>query len=415
MAETALLHKKPLERIHGIDALRGVAMILGILLHATIAYKTVPLRSWPHDGMFHHWIFDYLYLLIHSFRMPLFFLIAGFFCRFLYLKIGLTAFLNHRAKRILYPFILSLFFILPLTIYPFLAYRQSQAYPGQWTKILLEAYHSLFQWNGMAHLWFLYYLLIYYTATVLVLKAGEVTTQKAVVSTILKKTGALKLGSYLGLFTAVVLTAGILLLEPGLYLHVDTGFFPSASYVLFFAFFFYWGWQVHKDSSSFFTWVTQKSRLFLSTGLALSVITFYWDVFSWPTSLYALAGIKFVAALQTVLLAFGSIGFFLRNCKTESTMWKYISDASYWMYLTHLFMIAGLETFFLFVDMPGVLKFSLVLTVPIAISLLTYHYWVRYSKVGTLLHGQRQKKPLVDPDRKVDLFLRNPIQKFANK
>ena len=108
------------ERLHGIDALRAIAMILGIFLHATIAYKVDTLPTWPHDDVFTNKAFDFVYLLIHSFRMPLFFLIAGFFCRFLLLKIGEKEFIRHRWKRIVIPFGLSLICILPFTIYPFL-------------------------------------------------------------------------------------------------------------------------------------------------------------------------------------------------------------------------------------------------------------------------------------------------------
>ena len=65
-------------RIHGIDALRGIAMLLGIVLHATIAYRVVPFPTWPKDPQHSLWAYDFLYFVIHSFRMPMFFLIAVF-------------------------------------------------------------------------------------------------------------------------------------------------------------------------------------------------------------------------------------------------------------------------------------------------------------------------------------------------
>ena len=124
---------KSSERLHGIDALRAIAMIMGIFLHAMIAYKTNALPNWPHDSNFTSWLFDYFYLTIHTFRMPLFFLIAGFFCRFLIKKIGTKKFIVHRWKRIVIPFIFSLFLVLPVTIFPFLVYGNSSLFVNDWS------------------------------------------------------------------------------------------------------------------------------------------------------------------------------------------------------------------------------------------------------------------------------------------
>ncbi|RYE50105.1 MAG: hypothetical protein EOP48_20370, partial [Sphingobacteriales bacterium] len=150
------------DRLHGIDALRGVAMLLGIVLHAAIAYKIKPQPNWPHDHQYNSIAFDLLYDSIHSFRMPLFFLIAGYFSRLLFFRFGSNGFIKHRFKRILVPFVVSIFIVLPFSIYPFLFYDLMSQYPGEWKLISEKAFKGVLRWNGLAHLWFLYYLLIFY-------------------------------------------------------------------------------------------------------------------------------------------------------------------------------------------------------------------------------------------------------------
>ena len=46
-----------MERIHGFDALRAIAMWLGVVLHSIIVYKETPEINWPHDsavGLFYN-------------------------------------------------------------------------------------------------------------------------------------------------------------------------------------------------------------------------------------------------------------------------------------------------------------------------------------------------------------------------
>lgn len=89
-------------RRHDLDALRAIAMLLGIVLHAGMAYLTVPWVQWLFSG-------------IHGFRMPLFFVISGFFTAMLWRKRGVKALLRHRAKRILAPLALFMVTLIPLT------------------------------------------------------------------------------------------------------------------------------------------------------------------------------------------------------------------------------------------------------------------------------------------------------------
>ena len=88
-------------------------MLLGIGLHAALAFfptfwpaqdNSSSLEG-PYDEFFHA---------VHGFRMPLFFLLSGFFTAMLWRRRGLGSLLEHRLKRIALPLVIGLVTIVPL-------------------------------------------------------------------------------------------------------------------------------------------------------------------------------------------------------------------------------------------------------------------------------------------------------------
>ena len=102
-------------RRHDLDALRAFAMLLGIVLHGALAFIpgawAVTDASVEGDGT----PFALLTAAIHGFRMPVFFLMSGFFTAMLLRQRGLRSLLRHRAQRILLPLVIAMFAVIPLT------------------------------------------------------------------------------------------------------------------------------------------------------------------------------------------------------------------------------------------------------------------------------------------------------------
>ena len=97
-----------LKRLHHMDNLRALAMLLGVVFHASLAYSPMLHFFWlPADNQAAEAI-DVFAWFSHLFRMPLFFLIAGFFAIFLIEKRGLKGFLINRTMRVLLPLVLFL-------------------------------------------------------------------------------------------------------------------------------------------------------------------------------------------------------------------------------------------------------------------------------------------------------------------
>ncbi len=95
-----------------LDAVRAFAMLLGIALHAALSFATLP---WIVQDSRQNDAFGVFVAAVHGFRMPLFFLVSGFFTAMLWRRRGLHALLRQRIFRIVFPLVLGLFTIIPAT------------------------------------------------------------------------------------------------------------------------------------------------------------------------------------------------------------------------------------------------------------------------------------------------------------
>ena len=97
-------------RRYDLDALRATAMLLGIALHAGLSFTPFP---WAVQDERQSGFFWFLFAAIHGFRMPVFFVLSGFFTAMLWRGRGLKPVLSHRFRRVLLPFLLGLVTIVP--------------------------------------------------------------------------------------------------------------------------------------------------------------------------------------------------------------------------------------------------------------------------------------------------------------
>jgi len=104
---------------------------------------------------------------------------------------------------------------------------------------------------------------------------------------------------------------------------------------------------------------------------------------------------RFAAALGQVLYAwlmiFGLMGLFETVLRRERRGVRFLSDSSYWLYLVHLPLLLVGQAMLRNVDLPGTVKFTLLLLVTTTIMLLSYRYLVRYTMIGWLLNGPRTR------------------------
>ncbi|MEI6248434.1 MAG: acyltransferase family protein [Verrucomicrobiota bacterium] len=101
----------PDERRHDYDALRGFAMLLGIVLHACMAYMG---PYWVVQDRSESSLMTAAWAFIHGWRMELFFVLAGYFTAMVLRREGAIGMVKRRLRRLLIPFALAAVAFLPL-------------------------------------------------------------------------------------------------------------------------------------------------------------------------------------------------------------------------------------------------------------------------------------------------------------
>lgn len=101
----------PDERRHDLDALRGFAMLLGVVLHASLAYLG---HNWVVADRGESVVLMFVWAFIHGWRMELFFLVAGYFTAMVLRRDGPGGMLKRRWRRLAIPFLLGLAIVQPI-------------------------------------------------------------------------------------------------------------------------------------------------------------------------------------------------------------------------------------------------------------------------------------------------------------
>src|SRR4051794_30566448 len=95
------------ERLHALDAVRGFALLLGIVLHATLSFVPAQTRFWVIQDTHPSITLALLFFAIHVFRMTTFFLMAGFFAHMSFHRLGAWGFIKDRLQRIAVPLVVA--------------------------------------------------------------------------------------------------------------------------------------------------------------------------------------------------------------------------------------------------------------------------------------------------------------------
>jgi ABC-type multidrug transport system ATPase subunit len=85
----------------------------------------------------------------------------------------------------------------------------------------------------------------------------------------------------------------------------------------------------------------------------------------------------------------GLTGAALRFLSNYSAARRYIADASYWIYLAHLPVVAALQVWVGHWPLHWSVKYPFILVASFAVLFLSYHYLVRPTFLGQLLNGRK--------------------------
>lgn len=348
---------------------------------------------------------------IHSFRMELFFLLAGFFAALVVEKRGVAAFLRDRSRRILLVFLVALY---PMKFALASLWVAGGLHTG-WLKLPPEV-ASQPQWKlalgGMGlkkwpniqltHLWFLYYLSI---ITALFLAArwvrgrwfGQLGANGPTFGHAFRTFIA---GRWFTLLLATLVTPLLALMHgPG----VDTpdnSLLWNLPVLALYGLWFTLGWWLFGQRDLLET-LARRWKAHLIFGVLVSFpawmcVAVQYGGGPWVTE-HATAlkwGSSFATNLTMVSSVFGWLGCFVRFFTGPSQKFRYLADASYWIYVAHLPLVVALQIGCSKWALTWWIQLPLLNLATFGILLLSYHTFVRFTWIGTWLNGPRAKQPL---------------------
>ena len=359
-------------------------MMLGLVLHTCITYTvTVVGGAWPiKDPTTTHLSMDWLVFTIHIFRMPIFFVVSGFFGALLFYERSAWRMIRNRLSRVLLPFMVFLLLLYPIAILGF----------GYTTLAFAEKINTATSMEGIAfhwklllpastiHLWFLYYLMLL-SATF----CGLGVVMKKQLGLRLKIHRVFRYVLQRPLSKIVffpILTWSCLALINETWVLTSIGFVPDIETFGFYFVFYGFGWVLFKNKELLPTF---KKVDWFFTILGLLTITLNLAL----TPHVSNATIMLFNSASVWFLVFGIIGLFVRYANRGASFWRYISDASYWVYQVHFPWVALL---------PGIAanwecsvwgKVVFVLGTSTALCFLSYALFVRSTFIGAFLNGRR--------------------------
>ena len=401
------------DRYHALDALRGFAMLLGVLLHAGVPYATIPVPFWPvHDARGTKAL-DLFLFAVHDFRMQAFFLLAGFFGALLYARYGLGGTAAHRLKRIALPLVLAMLTIQPLlqAVSVYAATSGGRAWvvdpsanrqladalasgesPGRLTVLYFtsgEFRHHLIP----AHMWFLWYLLLCFAVMLPLARLADHLRDRSAG----RWWDAAARWLLASRWRWPLLTAATypLLLLMAMPIGPDTplGWKPLWHLLGYYFVFFAVGWTLYRHRDL----LHRFARGWLPALLVANLLVL-------PTALGMLAGLPHpsqagalaypmhaVLGLYTWLMVGGLLGLFLRVLSAERAWVRWLADSAYWCYLASLPPVILFQFWLVHWEVPAAVKFTVVSVATTALVLATYRLFVRYTWIGGLLNGPRAR------------------------
>ncbi len=367
-------------------------MLLGLVLHSGVSYITIPVpEAWPYQDRQTSVAFDCLVFAIHLFRMPTFFVMAGFFAAFLYYREGVAGFLVHRTRRVLLPFVLAWLIMFPLMRSGFMFGLRGGDRAA--FDVAVAAMTSAPYANPLlGHLWFLHFLFIFCVGACLVVPVvGRLPGWLRDRAVAAFGTWAPTLTGCLA-FAALSAVSMLPMSKPGL----DTSltFLPIARVLVAYTVFFAFGWLLFLRQDIVTAFGRHPWRYCLG-GLAVSVaylVVFVGKPFGdgWA---YQVPGVV-TGGLAMWLLIYGVTGLFVRYFEQPNPVQRYLSDASYWMYLIHLPFVIWLHGAMASWTVSPFVKFAITLSTVTLLTVVSYHYLVRATPIGQFLNGRRFDRAL---------------------
>jgi glucans biosynthesis protein C len=374
-------------RYYYIDSLRNFANIIRCFIHAAVPYMVTFSAIWPVDDG-GSYFFDVAIFGGHLFVMELYFVIAGFLFAHSLKSKSVNEIITDRIQKIFIPFVLVLVIIMPVVLSFFKLANYSdlnQLNANLIIQIYLDAWKlGLSNFFPTGHVWFLYYLLLFYVITLIFrsLFGNKYSFQSGTSFKLILISGVL-------VSSLLMFTLKRWMIENPLTLTVEL---PS---FIHFYMFFGVGILIH-NSERLQSYMYANAQKIIIMG----IVGFVLAVSIQPLYNYNyLTGYNYIRILAILFYAIGSwaltLGiwsYFFRWQNNYNSKISYLSDASYWIYLINILITMTLHLLLKNLDISIYLKFLITFVGAFLLSLATYEYMVRYTSIGAFLSKSRKRK-----------------------
>jgi peptidoglycan/LPS O-acetylase OafA/YrhL len=383
------------ERLHSLDALRAIALLLGVMLHAAMSFIPSPvLPIWIVADNQPTPVMAVLFFAIHLFRMATFFLIAGYFAHLLLERRGTWGFAKNRLVRIAGPLVIfwtPVFAGIIACLLWAVWIRNGNSFPPGPPPPAMTVENF-----PLTHLWFLWVLLLFYAA----LLAG-----RGLIGA-LDRNGRLAAGADKamrllvtpwGLPLVAAPLALTLYLKPDWFMWFgvptpDTGLIPNLAATVAFGIAFLLGFLIRRQSNALLATVARHWVFYALLALGLGTASLMLaggpvpNLLVPPTRSLLNAS---VYALAVYASAFAALALALRFLSGVRPAFRYLADASYWIYIVHLPIVMAFQVLLHDLDWPWPVKFAAIIGWTASIALASYEMLIRHSFMGRFLNGRK--------------------------
>lgn len=365
-------------RLHHLDALRALTMVLILPAHAV---ALMGLRGGWNDAE------ATIYWLIHAFRLPLFFLVAGFFAALLIDARGAEAVARNRLIRIGIPLAFVVTVVAPglgLLLQELATGPDSSGTQGL---AALTEFHP-------SYVWFLWYLAMLYAAA-LVLRFGLERSAEA--RGLLRRAGSRLIPHGVAPLLLAVPCALLLYRQPTWIAEAPgESFVPHLDLLGYYGLFFAAGWALFAVRGLRDRIESQPRRYVLFAAISLPpalVLFLLQDAPAIGASRWFHLLALLLLSVTTWSLVFALLGLSRRFLRESNPRLRYWADASYWIYLSHFPVMAAFGLVLFELAMPNALRLAILTLATLAVVYPAYGILVRHGTIGRVLHGPKPVDP----------------------
>ena len=362
-------------RLHSLDFLRAFALLMGVLLHVLMLFLE------PFDGSEPRLSASIIFIWIHTWRMPLFMLLAGFFTALSLSKRDTGNYALNRLIRLGVPLLL-LWSVIP-------AIDEGTSELFKIPELISYIFYDIPFTLRLDHLWFLYYLLLFYGVLLLIK-----TTAPPIFSLVIDF--ELSLSRVLCLWMPI-----LILLSPlnkpigGIFGEIPITFGEiNLGSMLFMASFFIIGMQAYKSSQ--FLENLQELRFWLPSLIVFSLV---------PIGLLAWGGVKdepfaFAGLLElwivnslsgsaALLLVLSIMGLAMNKISSTGHVLRWLVRLSYPIYVFHLMFVISVSGTLMFFGINDWIVVLLGFASGILFPVIIYYAIISWTPLDWVFNGYK--------------------------